>query len=181
MYRLLLISQVLLIFSLPVRADDCVPTPQRTTGTHYQPVTVQRTDISKGLIVRGQVLAAADCKPVAGAKVAHWQAGEDGFYQDRLRAYLYSDADGRFEFETEWPYIDPPHIHFIVTEPRFEVLEAQWIGDERQAGGGKEHVVTTAVVDAVIHQGPPVRPQGHAPGDAVQVSGQDVHVPTLGS
>jgi protocatechuate 3,4-dioxygenase beta subunit len=121
-----------LVISLPGFADDCIPTPHRTTGTHYEPVTVQKNDISTGLVVRGQVLAAPDCTPVARARVAHWQAGEDGRYSDRLRAYLFTDADGRFEFTTEWPNLNPPHIHFIVTTEGYETLETQWIGIDRQ-------------------------------------------------
>jgi len=117
---------------VPVQANDCIPTPHRTTGTHYEPVTVQRNDISKGLIVRGQVLATPDCKLVSRARVAHWQAGKDGRYRDSLRAYRFTDADGRFSFETEWPNLNPPHIHFIVNVEGYDVLETQWIGDERQ-------------------------------------------------
>ena len=116
----------------PAFAFDCVPTPHRTTGTHYEPVTVEKINISQGVIVTGVVLAAPDCKPVTKAKVAHWQAGENGRYQDKLRAYLYTDDKGQFQFETEWPNLDPPHIHFIITADGYDVLETQWIGDERQ-------------------------------------------------
>jgi len=126
-----MVSLSLLVLAAPVLADNCVPTLHRTTGTHYEPVTVQKTDIGKGVIVRGQVLTAPECKPLAGAKVAHWQAGEDSGYSDRLRAYLFSDADGRFKFETEWPNLQPPHIHFIVTAEAYDTLETQWLGDER--------------------------------------------------
>lgn len=118
MARPILISGSLLIFSFAVHAADCIPTPHRTTGTHYKPVSVQKTDISSGVIVRGQVLAAPDCAAVAQARVAHWQAGEDGHYSDRQRAYLFTDSKGRFQFETEWPNLNPPHIHFIVTAGR---------------------------------------------------------------
>jgi protocatechuate 3,4-dioxygenase beta subunit len=128
----LLASLSLLVLFAPVLADDCVPTPHRTTGTHYEPVTVQKTDIGKGVTVRGQVLGAPECKPLAHARVAHWQAGEDGRYSSRLRAYLFSDAEGRFKFETEWPKLHPAHIHFIVTAEGYDTLETQWIGDERQ-------------------------------------------------
>ena len=113
-------------------AGECIATPYRTTGTHYEPVTIQKGDISQGLIVRGQVLATPDCLPVKHARVAHWQAGEDGRYQDRLRAYLFTDEQGRFEFETEWPDLNPPHIHFIVTARGYENLETQWIGQSRE-------------------------------------------------
>lgn len=128
----LLISMPLLILSGQVQTKDCEPTPHRTTGTHYEPVTMQKTNISEGMLVRGQVLAMPDCKPVANAKVAHWQAGEDGRYQNKLRAYLFTDEKGRFKFKTEWPDLTPPHMHFIVTVKGYDTLETQWIGDERK-------------------------------------------------
>jgi protocatechuate 3,4-dioxygenase beta subunit len=113
-------------------AGECIPTSHRTTGTHYEPVTRQQVNISQGMTVRGQILAMPDCLPVKHAKVAHWQAGENGFYQDRLRAFLYTDEQGRFEFKTEWPNINPPHIHFIVTANQHEKLETQWVGHTRK-------------------------------------------------
>jgi len=123
---------LLLILSAPAHAMDCTPTPHRTTGTHYEPVTEHRIDVSKGVIVHGQVLAAPNCTPVAHARVAHWQAGENGRYSEKFRAYLFTDAEGRFRFETEWPNLRSPHIHFIVTARGFKKLETQWIGDKRQ-------------------------------------------------
>lgn len=130
--RFIIIFSWLLLVATTTLANDCIPTPHRTTGTHYQPVTVQKVDIGKGVIVRGRVLATPDCTPVANAKVAHWQAGENGRYTDSLRAYLFTDTQGRFQFETEWPNLNPPHIHFIVTAAGHEVLETQWIGNTRQ-------------------------------------------------
>ncbi|MGD9385917.1 MAG: hypothetical protein PVF28_05140 [Thioalkalispiraceae bacterium] len=127
---------ILMVFSVSLHnsafALDCIPTPHRTTGTHYEPVTKQQVDISKGVIVSGKVLSASDCKPVSNAKVSHWQAGENGRYQDRLRAFLYTNAEGQFQFETEWPNLNPPHIHFIVDAEGFNTLETQWIGTRRQ-------------------------------------------------
>lgn len=123
---------LLFIFSTPIAAENCIPSPHRTTGTHYEPVTVQKIHISQGLVVRGQVLAMPGCTPVANAKVAHWQAGEDGRYSDRLRAYLYTDEQGRYEFETEWPNLSPSHIHFIVTGDGLKTLETQWRGSKRK-------------------------------------------------
>ena len=131
--KLLTTLSLSVVFSLPTVAAECIPTPHRTTGTHYEPVTVQKSNISKGVIVLGQVLSMPDCKPVANAKVAHWQAGEDGRYSDTLRAYLYTDNDGRYQFETEWPALNPPHIHFIVTTSNHEILETQWIGFSRKS------------------------------------------------
>ena len=128
-FRLLLIL-ILVGLSGTALARDCKPTAHRTTGTHYKPVTEQGGDIGKGLIIRGRILASQDCSPVVNARVAHWQAGENGHYQDRLRAYLITDAQGRFQFETEWPNLNPPHIHFIVSRDGFRTLETQWRGSE---------------------------------------------------
>ncbi len=123
---------ILFALSARVAATECMPTPHRSTGTHYKPVTEERVDISQGVIVKGRVLAAPVCAPVANARVAHWQAGEQGRYIDRLRAYLYTDSEGRYLFETEWPNLMSPHIHFIVTAEGYETLETQWIGDQRR-------------------------------------------------
>ena len=118
--------------ALSFNAENCEPTPHRTTGTHYKPVTEQKINVSKGITVRGQVLSFPDCKPVSNAKVAHWQGGEEGRYVDNLRAFMFTDDQGRYEFETEWPNMPSPHIHFIITAEGHEILEAQWIGSERQ-------------------------------------------------
>jgi len=128
----LTLAIIIAIFSSPtVHAKDCIPTPHRTTGTHYEPVTEHKTDVSTGLSISGVILNSA-CEPIANAKVAHWQAGEDGRYADRLRAYLFTDAQGQYQFKTEWPNLTPPHIHFIVKAKGFELLETQWIGNQRQ-------------------------------------------------
>ena len=123
------ITLVLCFLPITAMAENCIPTPHRTTGTHYEPVTEHKINISKGVSVRGRILAAPECTPVANARIAHWQADRNGEYVDRLRAYLFSDANGYYEFETEWPNLLPPHIHFIVTAEGYEVLETQWRGD----------------------------------------------------
>ena len=123
---------ILFLTPLGLHAEKCEPTPHRSTGTHYKPVTEEKVNISKGVIVRGQILAAPDCTPVPNAKIAHWQGGEKGRYRDYLRAYMFSDENGKYEFETEWPNMPTPHIHFIVTVDGYNELETQWIGSERQ-------------------------------------------------
>ncbi len=45
---------------------------------------------------------------------------------------MYSDENGNFEFQTEWPNMPIPHIHFIVTADVYNKPETQWIGFERQ-------------------------------------------------
>ncbi len=114
----------------PVFAGECEPTPAMSAGTHYKPITLQRVDIGSGLLVQGKVLSAADCSPVAGAKIAHWQANSRGVYVDELRVYLYSGKDGGYRFHTEWPAAFVPHLHFRVNAEGYRPLTTQWVGDE---------------------------------------------------
>lgn len=125
------VAIALLIIPFAGLAAECIPTPHRSTGTHYEPVTEQKTNISRGIVVRGRILATPDCTPVANAKIVHWQADKNGEYVDRLRAYLFSDKAGGYEFETEWPALSIPHIHFIVTAEGYRKLETQWVGSDR--------------------------------------------------
>lgn len=117
-HRQLVLVVLLAGYSINAVANDCIPTPHRTTGTHYEPVTEQKGDMGKGLLFEGRVLSTPDCTPVPHAKVAHWQAGEDGRYSDRFRGYLFTDAQGRFRFETEWPNLVPPPYSFYCYKRR---------------------------------------------------------------
>jgi protocatechuate 3,4-dioxygenase beta subunit len=98
-------------------------------GTHFKPVTREQVDIGQGLVVHGRVLAAPDCRTIPGARIAHWQAGEKGRYVDHLRAWLVSGIDGSYRFETEWPALSVPHIHFTVTAEGYRPVTTQWVGD----------------------------------------------------
>lgn len=119
----------LLVFATPLLyAQNCPPTPQRTTGTHYKPVTEHKQNVSSGVKVSGRILEAHTCQPIEHARVAHWQAGKDGFYHDKLRAYLLTNSEGEYSFETEWPALPVPHIHFIINADGYEQLETQWRG-----------------------------------------------------
>ena len=67
---------------------------------------------------------------LANARIEHWQAGEDGVYVDRLRAFPKAGKDGSYRFETEWPNMPLPHVHFRVFAPGYKPLVAVWPGDE---------------------------------------------------
>lgn len=129
--RVLFLVLVTLLPAHVFAMKECQPTEHRTTGTHYKPVTVEKVNVGKGIVVKGQILD-WDCNPVPGAKISHWQGGEDGRYVDYLYAYMFADKEGRFEFESEWPNLPTPHIHFIIEAEGFDVLETQWRGRKRQ-------------------------------------------------
>ena len=127
---------IALFFSLVtgvVRAEyQCEPTPERFLGNSYIPnVAKLKGDIGKGLVMQGRVLSAVDCTPVADAVIEHWQAGNSGKYETHLRAFTLSLPDGSYHFETEWPNMSTPHIHFIVTAENHMRLVTQWIPDEK--------------------------------------------------
>jgi protocatechuate 3,4-dioxygenase beta subunit len=52
------------------------------------------------LVVSGRIVAAPDCKPLAGALVEAWHGGTNG---DSVRASATTDADGRFMLTTGTP------------------------------------------------------------------------------
>ena len=111
-------------------SGSCKATEQMSMGTHHKPITQQKTDIGQGLHIQGIVLSAEDCSPVENARIEHWQTNSNGQYVDELRAYLLSDANGIFEFETEWPGAPIPHIHFVVQAEGHNKLATQWVGSE---------------------------------------------------
>jgi protocatechuate 3,4-dioxygenase beta subunit len=113
-----------------VAGAECEPTRPMPRGTHYSPITTEKTDVGSGLLVQGKVLSAADCSAIAGAKIGHWQANSNGKYVDELRAYLFSAKDGSYRFNTEWPAAFVPHIHFEVQAEGFVPLTTQWVGSE---------------------------------------------------
>lgn len=113
-------------------ADQCAPTPGSFLGNNYAPgVATWQTDVGKGLVLRGRVLSAPDCKPIPHAVIERWQAGNNGRYQDRLRALMKPSEDGSYRFETEWPDMPIPHIHFKVTAEGYESLTTQWIPSQK--------------------------------------------------
>lgn len=126
----ILIMMLMTLTPISVLAN-CIPTPQMFTGTHYKPDPPEMINISTGMSIRGRILSSKDCRPVAGARIEHWQAASDGFYTDRLRAWFRANDDGSYRFNTEWPGAPTPHIHFIVSAKGYKTLTTQWIGDQR--------------------------------------------------
>jgi protocatechuate 3,4-dioxygenase beta subunit len=96
------------------------------------------------LIVSGQVFASDGKTPVVGASVYVYQTDVKGYYtpgisdsrNPRLRGYMRTDAQGRYEYSTIKPgsYPDsraPAHIHYVVNAPGHSerVFEIVFEGD----------------------------------------------------
>jgi len=82
------------------------------------------------LVVNGRVFASDGVTPLAGASVYAYHTDAKGYYSPgtndnrnpRLRGYMRTDAEGRYEFNTikPGPYPNsriPAHIHYVVTAP----------------------------------------------------------------
>lgn len=79
-------------------------------------------------MVSGQVASAADCTPLAGARIEWWSANVRGEYDDAHRATQVTDSEGRYRYETDRPGRYPPrpvHLHVRVTAPGHRPLVTQ--------------------------------------------------------
>lgn len=112
------------------------PTPALTEGPYFKPQSPERSTLTEPgltgtpLRVGGYVLTRS-CKPVADALVDLWQANEAGEYDAegyRLRGHQYTDAQGRWQFETIVPGVyagRTRHLHVKVQAPGRDVLTTQ--------------------------------------------------------
>jgi len=105
-------------------AKDCKPSFTNTIGNNWKYGAVHKQDVGEGLFIFGKILSADDCKPVANARIEHWQSSPDGEYYDKQRAYMFSDVNGHYQFNTVWPGLR--HIHFIISADGYEELSTHW-------------------------------------------------------
>lgn len=126
---LLAIAALLVSTEPPAAAPyRCQPTPWAEIGPFYRPGAPLRDRIGSGYLLSGTVRSAADCAPIAGARIEVWQVGPDGRYDDRHRATMYSDQRGRYRLTTSLPPrygTGKPHIHFVVDAKGFDGVIAQ--------------------------------------------------------
>ncbi len=143
MTRLLPILMLLLLAAPATAADAapswrCPPTPPDDQGPFYRPGAPVRSRLGEGYLLSGTVKSAADCRPLAGAKIELWLTGPDGRYDDRWRATLFSGRSGRYSFQSHFPGpygSRPPHIHIIVSAPGFRELVTQQYPQPGTASG----------------------------------------------
>ena len=115
--------------SQTARTTPCKPTPPDALGPFYTPNAPERTSVGKGHVLSGAVRSSVDCSPIAGAQIEFWLAGTDGKYDDDHRATMYSDKNGAYQFESNFPppYSGrPSHIHIKITAKGFRTLVTQY-------------------------------------------------------
>jgi len=122
--------------SLPVAGASLPPTPEcrgeqatphQTEGPFYTPQTPLKTSFladaeGERLVLQGYVLDTR-CRPLAGAWLDLWHADAAGAYDTRgfrLRGHQFTDAGGRYRFETIVPGLYPGrtrHFHVKLRAP----------------------------------------------------------------
>jgi protocatechuate 3,4-dioxygenase beta subunit len=120
----------------PACADDDDLTPAQTEGPYFTPKSPEKQDFAadapdgERMTIAGYVLT-EDCQPVAKALVELWHADETGNYDNggyKLRGHQFTDAEGRWWFDTIVPGLYPGrtrHFHLKVQRPDADVLTTQ--------------------------------------------------------
>ncbi|MGB6410929.1 MAG: hypothetical protein WBF16_06985 [Candidatus Deferrimicrobiaceae bacterium] len=120
-------------------ASPCTPTRADAEGPFYVPGAPIRTSTGSGLVIRGRLLGAPDCRPLSGGGIEWWQTGRRGRYDDEHRGSQTVDSDGTYRFSTDFPGAypgRPPHIHFKANAPGYRSLTTQLYlrGEEAEVG-----------------------------------------------
>jgi protocatechuate 3,4-dioxygenase beta subunit len=116
--------------------DGDEPTLPEIEGPFFKPRSPKRSDLREGVNGRpielsGFVLTRS-CRPVAGVLMDLWQADDNGDYDNKgfnLRGHIFTDAAGRYAFQTIVPGLYPGrtrHFHLKVQMPRKPVLTTQF-------------------------------------------------------
>ena len=120
----------------PECGDADEPTPAETAGPFFKPSSPERASLldqgmsGTRLELSGRVFGRS-CRPLGGALLDFWQAGDDGRYDNegfRLRGHQFADQDGRYRLSTVIPGLYPGrtrHIHVRVQPRGGRVLTTQ--------------------------------------------------------
>jgi protocatechuate 3,4-dioxygenase beta subunit len=120
----------------PACTDGDAPTPAQTEGPYFTPNSPERTDLvtdgieGRRIRLTGFALGTS-CKPIPGALLDLWHCDADGHYDNRgyrLRGHQFTDAEGRYAFDTIVPALYPGrtrHFHLKVQAPGGDILTTQ--------------------------------------------------------
>ncbi len=101
---------------------QCSPTHDDTdagAGAGFAPEAPQRENVGNGHLLTGMVLSSTGCVPIAGVKLEMRPEVRDE-HPEAQRATLYTDAAGRYRFQSE----QPEHVHMRVSANGFKSIIA---------------------------------------------------------
>jgi protocatechuate 3,4-dioxygenase, beta subunit len=136
---------ICLLLAIAVWPSPAAQAPTVAEKNAPSTITVAaRDEPGERLIVAGRVFGADGVTALAGASVYVYHTDVKGYYspgtndnrKPRLRGYMRTDAQGRYEFSTikPGPYPNsriPAHIHYVVTAAGFSerIFEIVFEGD----------------------------------------------------
>jgi len=145
MLRILVLATCL-PFAASAQAACSAPTPADVEGPFYKAGAPARASLAEagakaGTLLLSGTVRAADCRPLAGVTLDFWHADANGDYDNRgyrYRGVVTSDAQGRYQLETNLPppYAGRPrHIHVMLRRPGAAALTTQlyFPGEARDA------------------------------------------------
>jgi protocatechuate 3,4-dioxygenase beta subunit len=108
-----------------------------TTTSPIDPAPV-RSSVGEGHILTGVVRSTEGCAPVVNAKIIFWLANPDGRYDEDHRATVFTDEQGAYTFESNFPgeYENVrPHIHLYVEAEGYRAIETEYLPERGQTEG----------------------------------------------
>ncbi|HWA47382.1 MAG TPA: intradiol ring-cleavage dioxygenase [Dongiaceae bacterium] len=136
----LLLPRLVRADSLPSLTPSCTdgdePTPAQTEGPYFTPNSPERTNLVAEGIEGDRITLTGfaldrQCRPIPHALLDLWHCDSEGRYDNqgyRLRGHQFTDAQGRFAFETIVPALYPGrtrHFHVKVQAPGGDILTTQ--------------------------------------------------------
>jgi len=140
-------------------------TPAQTEGPYFTPNSPERTNLledgmqGERIALLGYVIDQR-CRPIAGALLDLWHCDAAGQYDNkgyRLRGHQFTDAEGRYVFETIVPGRYPGrtrHYHLKVQAPGHGILTTQ-LYFPGEPGNKSDRIFDEALlVDLSLERGP---------------------------
>jgi protocatechuate 3,4-dioxygenase beta subunit len=129
-------AQQTLLAATPQCREDDEPTPHQTEGPYFTPNSPERKNLAENGMTCARIslvgfVVDRRCSPLRRALLDLWHCDATGEYDNqgyRLRGHQFSDAQGRFVFETIVPGLYPGrtrHLHLKVQAPGQDILTTQ--------------------------------------------------------
>jgi protocatechuate 3,4-dioxygenase beta subunit len=140
----------------PACTDGDEPTPSQTEGPYFTPNSPERTNFvvdgieGPRLTLTGFALD-RQCRPIPHALLDLWHCDAAGRYDNqgyRLRGHQFTDAQGRFAFETIVPALYPGrtrHYHVKVQAPGGDILTTQ-LYFPNEPGNARDRIFDAALL-----------------------------------
>lgn len=127
------------------------PTPSQTEGPYFTPNSPLRTSLYEagmdGTRLRvGGLALDPSCRPLSNVLVDLWQADAQGRYDNsgyRLRGHQFTDAEGRWQFDTVLPAIyvgRTRHLHVKLQPRGGKILTTQLYFPNDATGNARDRI-----------------------------------------